>query len=235
MAQPTTPTTASETLVQTQKHGKVLLVTVDNPPVNALGAAVRRGLLAAVEQAEADASVAAVLIVGAGSNFIGGADIREFGLPPQQPLLTEVCKRIEASKKPVVAAIHGAALGGGLEVAIAAHYRIAVANARLGLPEVLLGLLPGAGGTQRAPRLMGAAPALEMMLSGRHLGAAEAHQLGLIDRLARSDDTLAEGLAYAQELLATGAGPRRARDATGLADVEASRAAIAAARAEQAK
>ncbi len=226
---------ADEQVVRTQLHGKVLLVTVDNPPVNALGAAVRRGLADAMERAEGDAAIAAVLIVGAGKSFIAGADIREFGLPPQPPLLTDVCKRIEASKKPVIAAIHGAALGGGLEVAIAAHYRIAVANAKLGLPEVLLGLLPGAGGTQRAPRLVGAAAALDIMLTGRHVGAAEALKLGLIDRLAKSDDTLAEGLAYAQELLASNAGPRRSRDATGLADVQASRAAVAAARAEQAK
>ena len=226
---------ADSSAVRTQLHGKILLVTVDNPPVNALGVAVRRGLAAAMDQAEADAGIAAVLIVGAGKSFIAGADIREFGLPPQAPMLTDVCKRIESSKKPVIAAIHGAALGGGLEVAIAAHYRIAVANAKLGLPEVLLGLLPGAGGTQRTPRLIGAAAALDLMLSGRHAGAAEALQLGLIDRLAKSDDTLAEGLAYAQELLATHAGPRRSRDATGLADVDASRAAIAAARAEQAK
>jgi 3-hydroxyacyl-CoA dehydrogenase len=224
-----------EQVVRTQLHGKVLLVTVDNPPVNALGAAVRRGLADAMERAETDAAVAAVLIVGAGKSFIAGADIREFGLPPQPPLLTDVCKRIEASKKPVIAAIHGAALGGGLEVAIAAHYRIAVANAKLGLPEVLLGLLPGAGGTQRAPRLVGAAAALDIMLTGRHVGAAEALKLGLVDKLAQSDDTLAEGLAYAQELLAAHAGPRRSRDAAGLADVEASRAAIGAARAEQGK
>ena len=235
MANTTSPDTQTEQVVRTQVHGKVLLVTVDNPPVNALGVAVRRGLAAAMDQAEGDAGIAAVLIVGAGKSFIAGADIREFGLPPQAPLLTDVCKRIEASKKPVVAAIHGAALGGGLEVAMGAHYRIAVANAKLGLPEVLLGLLPGAGGTQRAPRLMGAAPALDMMLTGRHLGAAEALKLGLVDRVAQSDDTLAEGLAYAQELLAAGASPRRSRDATGLADVEASRAAVAAARAEQAK
>ena len=226
---------ADSSAVRTQLHGKILLVTVDNPPVNALGVAVRRGLAAAMDQAEADAGIAAVLIVGAGKSFIAGADIREFGLPPQAPMLTDVCKRIESSKKPVIAAIHGAALGGGLEVAIAAHYRIAVANAKLGLPEVLLGLLPGAGGTQRTPRLIGAAAALDLMLSGRHAGAAEALQLGLIDRLAKSDDTLAEGLAYAQELLAAHAAPRRSRDATGLADGDASRAAIAAARAEQAK
>jgi 3-hydroxyacyl-CoA dehydrogenase len=235
MPNSTGPDTQNEQVVRTHQHGKVLLVTVDNPPVNALGVAVRRGLAAAMDQAEQEANIAAVLIVGAGKSFIAGADIREFGLPPQTPLLTDVCKRIEASKKPVIAAIHGAALGGGLEVAMGAHYRIAVANAKLGLPEVLLGLLPGAGGTQRAPRLMGATAALDMMLTGRHLGAAEALKLGLVDRVAKSDDTLAEGLAYAQELLAANAGPRRSRDATGLADVEASRAAIAAARAEHKK
>ena len=113
---------------------------------------------------QADRAVAAVLIVGAGRSFIAGADIREFGKPPQPPSLPEVCNRIEACSKPVVAAIHGAALGGGLEVALAAHYRLAVAGAKLGLPEVQLGLMPGAGGTQRAPRLIGAKAALDLML-----------------------------------------------------------------------
>jgi 3-hydroxyacyl-CoA dehydrogenase len=231
----TMSTPDDDQVVRAQLHGKILLVTVDHAPVNALSVAVRRGLLDAMERADTDAAVAAVLIVGAGKSFIAGADIREFALPPQAPLLTDVCKRIEGSKKPVIAALHGAALGGGLEVAIAAHYRIAVSNAKLGLPEVLLGLLPGGGGTQRAPRLVGAAAALDIMLSGRHVGAAEALKLGLVDRLAQSDDTLAEGLAYTQELLASGAGPRRSRDAQGLADVAASRAAIDAARAEQRK
>ncbi len=219
-----------------RKHiGAVLCVTVDNPPVNALSAAVRRGLQQAIEAAEADSAVQAVLLVGEGANFIAGADIREFGKTPQPPALPEVCRAIEACRKPVVAALHGAALGGGLEVALAAHYRLARADAKLGLPEVQLGLMPGAGGTQRAPRLAGAAAAMELMLSGRHVGAAEAVKLGLIDRVAHSDDILAEGLAYAQELLATGAGPRRTRDAKGLADRGAAQAAIDAARADVAK
>ncbi|HBF49517.1 MAG TPA: 3-hydroxyacyl-CoA dehydrogenase, partial [Massilia sp.] len=117
-------------------------------PVNALGVDVRRGLLEAIEAADADPLVKAVLIVGAGRNFIGGADIREFGKPPMAPALPDVCNRIEASTKPVVAAINGVALGGGLEVALSAHYRVALPTAKFGLPEVALGLLPGAGGTQ---------------------------------------------------------------------------------------
>ena len=137
------------------RDADVLVVTIDNPPVNALGVDVRRGLVAAIEAAEADGGVAAVLIVGAGRNFIAGADIREFGKTPQPPSLPEVCNRIEDCSKPVVAAIHGAALGGGLEIALSAHYRLAVPSAKLGLPEVQLGLLPGSGGTQRAPRLIG--------------------------------------------------------------------------------
>ena len=232
MVQEATSSAAEANPVSTELRGKILLVTVDNPPVNALGVAVRRGLMAAIEAADANTAVGAVLIVGAGRNFIAGADIREFGLPPQAPLLTEVCSRIEASRKPAIAAIHGAALGGGLEVALGAHYRIAVASAKLGLPEVALGLLPGAGGTQRAPRLVGAAAALDIILSGRHVGAAEALKLGLIDRVAQSDDTLAEGLAYAQELLAAQAGPRRSRDAQALADRATAQAAIDAARAD---
>jgi 3-hydroxyacyl-CoA dehydrogenase len=218
---------AFEVAVKQELRNRVLVVTVYNPPVNALGVNVRRELRAAIEAAGKDPVVEAVLIVGARRNFIGGADIREFGKLPLPPSLPEVCNEIEACRKPVIAAIHGAALGGGLEIALAAHYRIALANAQLGLPEVSLGLLPGAGGTQRAPRLLGAKAALDLMLSGRHIGAKEAHALGLVDRVGETDDVLAEGLAYAQALLA--------RDADGLADRAASRAAIEAARAEASK
>ncbi len=225
----------SADVVTRELRGKVLLVTIDHAPVNALSADVRRGLLAAVEAADADQAVEAVLIVGAGRNFIAGADIREFGKPPVPPTLPDVCNRIEACTKPVVAAIHGAALGGGLEVALAAHYRIAVEGAKLGLPEVQLGLLPGAGGTQRTPRLIGAQAALDLILSGRHASAKEALALGLIDRLGSSDDILAEGLAYVHELLAAHAPVRRTRDAAALGDRAASLAAVAAARAETAK
>ncbi|NPT35034.1 3-hydroxyacyl-CoA dehydrogenase NAD-binding domain-containing protein [Paraburkholderia xenovorans] len=225
----------SADVVTRELRGKVLLVTIDHAPVNALSADVRRGLLAAVEAADADSAVQAVLIVGAGRNFIAGADIREFGKPPVPPALPDVCNRIEACTKPVVAAIHGAALGGGLEVALAADYRIAVEGAKLGLPEVQLGLLPGAGGTQRTPRLIGAQAALDLILSGRHASAKEALALGLIDRLGSSGDILAEGLAYVHELLAAHAPVRRTRDAAAPGDRAASLAAVTAARAETAK
>lgn len=217
--------------VASELHGNVLCVTIDNPPVNALGAAVRRGLLDAIEAAEHNPAVAAIVITGAGRNFIGGADIREFGQTPQPPSLPDVCNRIEACTKPVIASLNGAALGGGLEIALAAHYRIALPAAKLGLPEVHLGLLPGAGGTQRAPRLIGAQAALDLMLSGRHVGADEALKLGLVDRLGTGTDALAAGLAYTRELLAARAPVRRTRNAAGLADRNASRAAIEAARA----
>jgi 3-hydroxyacyl-CoA dehydrogenase len=226
---------STSTKVLREQRGDILLVTIDNPPVNALGVDVRRGLLAAIEAADADPAVAAVLLVGAGRNFIGGADIREFGKPPLAPALPDVCNRIEACSKLVVAAIHGPALGGGLEVALAAHYRIALPAARLGLPEVQLGLLPGAGGTQRTPRLIGAKAALDLMLSGRHIGAAEALKLGLVDRAAQGDDPLAEGLAYTRELLDSDAPVRRTRDAAALAQREEQAAAIEAARTETAK
>jgi 3-hydroxyacyl-CoA dehydrogenase len=215
-------------------HGNVLVVTIDHPPVNALSVDVRRGVAEAIDAAQSDADVAAVLIVGAGRNFIAGADIREFGKPPLPPLLPAVCNSIEASAKPVVAAIHGAALGGGLEIALAAHYRIAVRGAKLGLPEVQLGLLPGAGGTQRTPRLIGAAHALDLMLSGRHARAEEALSMGLVDRIGKTDDVLGEGLAYTRELLAAKAGVRPTRAANALADAQASREAVEAARKETA-
>lgn len=229
-----TPATPADA-VRHQIQGEILQITVDNPPVNALSAAVRRGLLAAIEAADADPQVKAVLIVGQGANFIAGADIREFGQTPQPPSLPEVCNRIEACSKPVVAALRGAALGGGLEIAMAAHYRVALADAKLGLPEVQLGLMPGAGGTVRAPRLIGAGAALELMLSGRHVKAKEALSLGLVDRLADGDDAVAAGLAYAQALLAADASVRRTRDAQGLADRTAAQAAIDAARADTGK
>nr|WKF56625.1 Fatty acid oxidation complex subunit alpha [Paraburkholderia busanensis] len=227
--------TPSADVVTHALRGTVLLVTIDHAPVNALSADVRRGLAAAIDAAEADPAVEAVLIVGAGRNFIAGADIREFGKPPVPPSLPDVCNRIEACGKPVIAALHGAALGGGLEVALAAHYRIALDGAKLGLPEVQLGLLPGAGGTQRTPRLIGAAAALDLILSGRHASAREALELGLVDRVGASDDVLAEGLAYAQALLAAHAPVRRTRDANALADRATNLAAVAAARTDTAK
>ena len=154
-------------VVTTHKDGDVLVVVSDNPPVNALGAAVRQGLVEAIATAASDAEVKAVVIVGHGKTFFAGADITEFGRPPVAPMLPDVVDAIEASAKPVVAAIHGTALGGGLEVALGAHYRVAVPSARLGLPEVKLGILPGAGGTQRLPRLIGVEAALQMITDWR--------------------------------------------------------------------
>ena len=224
-----------DSVVQRELHGRVLLVTIDNPPVNALSAKVRAGLLAAIEAADADSQVGAVVLAGRGRNFIAGADIREFGKPAVPPSLPEVCDAIESSEKPVIAAIAGAALGGGLEVAMSAHFRLAVPGAKLGLPEVALGLLPGSGGTQRLPRLIGAGMALDLMLSGRHIDPAKAKAAGLVDRVVEAGDVAAAGLSYANELLAAGTPIRRTRDAQGLADREAAQAAIDAARSTAAK
>ena len=218
---------SNASIVQTRLDGEVLVVSIHNPPVNALGQAVRAGLLAAVEQAAADAAVKALLIVGEGKAFIAGADIREFGKPAVAPSLPDVCNAIEASDKLVVAAVHGAALGGGLEIALSAHYRVALPKALMGLPEVNLGLLPGAGGTQRAPRVMGVKAATELMLSGKHLSAKAAVAAGLADKLVEGEDPVAAGLAYTRELLAAGTAVRRTRDieiadkVAALADLEA--------------
>ena len=146
------------------------VITIDSPPVNALSQAVRQGIMDALDVADSDASEA-VLIICDGRTFIAGADISEFGKPLLDPWLPEVVNRIEATAKPVVAAIHGTALGGGFEVALSAHYRCAVATAKVGLPEVKLGLLPGAGGTQRTPRLAGVEAALQLMTSGVPIAA----------------------------------------------------------------
>jgi 3-hydroxyacyl-CoA dehydrogenase len=172
--------------------------------------------------------------VGAGKAFIAGADIREFGKPPVPPALPEVCRAIEGSDKPVVAVLHGAALGGGLEVALSAHYRLALPAATVGLPEVNLGLLPGSGGTQRTPRLMGVQAATAMMLSGQHLKAQPALQAGLVDKLVEGADAQAAGLAYVRELLAAKAPVRRTRDLA-IAEPQAALAWLEEQKAETAK
>ena len=194
-------------VVSYERQGEIALVTVDNPPVNALSQAVRQGLLDRVMQAEADEEVRAIVILGEGRAFIAGADIKEFGKPPLEPYLPDLCTRIEASPKLVVASMHGVSLGGGLEVALGAHYRVAVPDARVGLPEVHLGLIPGAGGTQRVPRLTGVEAALDIITTGRHVGAREAAEMGLIDRIAEGSPR-ENGIAFARELLAEGKGRR---------------------------
>ena len=196
--------------VSIARHGPVSVITVDSPPVNALSQAVREGLMTFIEEAEADDSCQAVVISCAGRTFIAGADIREFGKPPLEPYLPDVVSRIEGSEKPVIAAIHGSALGGGFEVALACHYRIARRDAAVGLPEVHLGLLPGASGTQRLPRLIGAEQAMAIMLSGSPVKARQAFELGAIDKVADGEDLLSEAIAFAKDCI--GKGPRRICD-----------------------
>ncbi|GES44350.1 enoyl-CoA hydratase [Rhizobium dioscoreae] len=175
----------------------ILVVTINNAPVNALSADVRVGLMAAFDHAEKDGNIAGIVLTGAGNSFIGGADIKEFGKPPVEPHLPDVIARIEAFAKPVVAAINGVALGGGLEVALACHHRLAAPTAKLGLPEVKLGIIPGAGGTQRLPRLTGIAAAIDMIANARIISAAEALKLGIVDGVAK-DELIAEAVADAK-------------------------------------
>jgi 3-hydroxyacyl-CoA dehydrogenase len=210
-------------LVTLSKSRTVAIVEINNPPVNALGQAVRKGLLDAVKQAEADPEVTAIVIIGAGRTFPAGADIKEFGRPMEDPHLPDVIDQIESCTKPVVAALHGTALGGGFEVALGSHYRIALSDARVGLPEIHLGLIPGAGGTQRLPRLCGAEMALDIMFKGTTISAQTAHAAGLIDRFVEAD-LLDAALTYAGEVTQV----RRTRDETrGLEDEPAYRTALA--------
>jgi 3-hydroxyacyl-CoA dehydrogenase len=184
----------------------VAVITIDSPPVNALSEAVRVSLVTALEDATSDAEIEAIVIICAGRTFIAGADIREFGKPPQPPHLPDVVNLIEASNKPVVAAIHGTALGGGLEVALGCHYRIAVESASIGFPEVKLGLLPGATGTQRLPRVAGIDRALQIILSGNAVSASDALAYGILDQVTEAD-LRRSAVDLAREKIA--AGPRR--------------------------
>ncbi|RMF09497.1 MAG: 3-hydroxyacyl-CoA dehydrogenase [Alphaproteobacteria bacterium] len=197
--------------VSYERKGSIAVVTADNPPVNALGQAVRQGLVDAVERAAGDDAVKAVVIRCAGRTFFAGADIREFGKPPLDPPLRRVHEVITECPKPVVAAIHGTALGGGFETALACHYRIAVPSAKVGTPEVNLGILPGAGGTQRLPRLVGVENALELVVFGRPVGAKQALAMGAIDEIAKGD-LEADAIAYAERLVAEGAPLRKVSD-----------------------
>ena len=192
--------TATSQSVDLDRRGRIAVLTVNNPPVNALSQHVRQGLRDGLKQASGDANVAAIVIACAGRTFIAGADITEFGKPPKEPGLHEVLDLIEGSPKPVVAVIHGTALGGGLEVTLACHYRIGVKTARFGLPEVKLGILPGAGGTQRLPRVVGVPKALAMIVSGDPIGADEALKVGLIDEIVDGDPAAA-GVAFAEKIV----------------------------------
>ncbi len=187
-------------MIETQLHDDILEIVMNNPPVNALGAGLRQGLFTAVGNAQSDPAIKAIVIRGSGELFSGGADITEFGMPLAEPGLPQVVDAIEASKKPIVAAIHSVALGGGLEIALGCHYRIATPEAKLGLPEVTLGVLPGAGGTQRLPRLVGVEKALEMIVLGNPISAAKAAEIGLIDRLSEEASLAADAVMFARTL-----------------------------------
>lgn len=189
----------------------VAVLTIENPPVNALSQGVRAGIIAGLDRADADASIQAVVIIGGGRTFIAGADIKEFGKPPTQPYLPDVLKRIEAMTKPVVAALHGTALGGGFEVALTCHWRVGVDGGQVGLPEVKLGLLPGSGGTQRLPRVVGPKVALDMIVSGNPMPNKKAAELGAIDEIV-SGDLLAGALAFAKKVVAEKRPLRLVRD-----------------------
>jgi len=206
--------------ITTERHDDVLVIISNNPPVNALGAAVRQGLEAGIKEGLADDSIRAMVIRCEGRTFFAGADITEFGKPFVEPGLPAVVDQIEASTKPVIAAIHGTALGGGCEVTLGCHYRIAVPSAKIGTPEVKLGLLPGAGGTQRIPRIAGVPLALEMTAKGDPISAKKALDAGLIDRLAGEDSLVADAIAFAREKAGTTDMPR-ASQSTAQADAEA--------------
>ncbi|MBV8130959.1 MAG: enoyl-CoA hydratase/isomerase family protein, partial [Alphaproteobacteria bacterium] len=197
--------------VDLRREGEIAVVTVDNPPVNALKHEVRAGLAEAIRQTRDDTMVKAVVVACAGRTFFAGADITEFGMPPQAPGLGEVIAAIEAMPKPAVAALHGTALGGGFELALACHFRVAVSGARVGLPEVKLGLLPGAGGTQRLPRLVGPEKALKMIVTGDPIEAREALADGVIDEIVEGDLTTA-AITFARRVVAEGRPLRRVRD-----------------------
>ncbi|TMH47186.1 MAG: 3-hydroxyacyl-CoA dehydrogenase, partial [Betaproteobacteria bacterium] len=198
----------------------VAVITLNNPPVNGLGNALRAGILQGLQRAEGDANVKAVVLIGAGKAFSGGADIREFGRPREKPDLPDVNDFQDAMKKPLVAAITGFALGGGLELALACHYRIATPKAQLGLPEVKLGILPGSGGTQRLPRIIPVAKAVQMMTTGNPITSEEALQLGLVDEIVQNGDLLQAAVVYANKLVAERKPLRRIRDMRAEGDID---------------
>lgn len=198
--------------VSLQTVGQVGIVTIDLPPVNALSEAVRRGLMRCFQAALADSGIKAIVLICRGRTFISGADLKEFGSARKGPSLLEILDLIEQAPIPVIAAIHGAALGRGFEVALACHYRVAVPSAQVGLPEVNVGILPGAGGTQRLPRIVGIAKALDLIMSGRRVPGPEARALGIVDELVE-ESRLPEGATdFAQRIIDTGSPLRRLRD-----------------------
>jgi 3-hydroxyacyl-CoA dehydrogenase len=204
--------TPINSVVELDRDGEIACVTIDSPPVNALSAPVREGIVEGMKQAVADPAVKAIVLICAGRTFIAGADIGEFGKPTKGPNLLEVEEIIESAPKPVIAAIHGTALGGGLETALACHYRVGVPSAKCGTPEVKLGILPGAGGTQRLPRLVGPERALEMVTFGDPVGAKEALAIGILDELVEDGALRAGAVAFARKVVAQNHPLKRVRD-----------------------
>ena len=204
--------TAINDVTTLEKEGGIAVVTLNSPPVNALSAPVREGINNGIKQAIDDPEVQAIVLICDGRTFIAGADITEFGKAPKGPSLFDAQAMIENSPKPVVAAIHGTALGGGLEVALTCHYRVAVPSAKCGLPEVNLGLLPGAGGTQRLPRIVGAEKAVEMVTSGQHVGAKKCLEMGLVDELAEEGKLREGAVAFAKKIVAEKRPLKKIRD-----------------------
>jgi 3-hydroxyacyl-CoA dehydrogenase len=204
-------TVHSET-VHTERHGSIGVIIIDNPPVNAIAPSVREGIAAAAVELTEDSRVAALVLHCAGSTFMAGADIKKLGAAPSRVTSADVIQQLEDLPKPVVAALQGNALGGGLEFALGCHYRCAAPSTSVGLPEVNLGLIPGAGGTQRLPRLVGVEKALDMIISGKPVSAREALETGLVDRLLDGRDVLAEAIVYTLELVAHGTTVRKTRE-----------------------
>lgn len=200
------------TVINIERNGNVGLIKIDYPPVNAAGLKVRSGLVQAVSELDQDSDIKAIALYGAGRTFVAGADIREFGKPSQPPVLPDVIDTIENLEKPVIACIHGTALGGGLEIALGCHYRVIIESGKVGLPEVTLGILPGAGGTQRTPRLIGIEAALKMIVYGNPVSSKHALELGLVDKVSREKDPRQVALEFAEEIITSGAKVRRSCD-----------------------
>lgn len=209
-----TPMSADKPVTNLTVEDGIAVVTVNSPPVNALSAAVRDGIAADMRRASADPSVKAIVLICEGRTFIAGADISEFGKPPKGTPLLEMIDTLESNAKPVIAAIHGTALGGGLETALGAHYRVAVPSAKVGLPEVKLGIIPGAGGTQRLPRVVGAQRALEMITAGEFVSAGKASESGLIDEVVEEGKLREGAVAFARKVVAENRPLRKVRDLT---------------------
>ena len=204
--------TAINSVADLAHEGEVAVITLNSPPVNALSEIMREGLIAALKAAEAEPALKATLLICAGRTFIAGADISEFDKVQKGASLRDVQNTMDAAKKPIVVAIHGTALGGGLETAMCGHYRVAVPSAKLGQPEVMLGIVPGAGGTQRLPRLVGVEKALQMVSDGKPISAEEGFKLGLIDALMPEKDLKGGALDFARQIIAQNKGIRRTRD-----------------------